>query len=412
MHLTKSAIAKLPLPTEGQVFFRDDTLKGFGVRVTAAGSKSFILEKLIKRKVRRVTLGRCNEISVETARRLAQKMLGQIADGRDPLAERKRDEAATVTLREAFAAYLEQRRNLRLKSIADYRRVVEVALADWYARPLISITREAVSRRFRKLRDESGPAWANLCMRVLRAIFNFAAGHYADDEGRSPFAVNPVKVLSQTKAWAKVERRTTLIKPHELSRWYAAVNDLSNRTVRDYLVLLVFTGLRRGEGARLRWADIDFEGRTLTVANTKSGRPHTLPLPPFICDLLAARQQFADSEFVFAGEGSRGHLVSPKKAVRKAIEVSGVSFTLHDLRRTFITIAESLDIPGYALKRLLNHADGADVTAGYIVPSVERLRAPMAKITDYLLRAMEIEPAQIVRIEEVRSAQAETPHST
>jgi integrase len=411
MHLTKSAIAKLPLPSEGQAFYRDDALKGLAVRVTAGGTKSFILEKLIKRKVRRATLGRCNEISVETARRLAQKMLGQIADGRDPLAERKRDEAVAVTLKEAFAAYLEQRRNLKPKSIADYRRVVEVALADWYARPLVSINRDAVSRRFRKLRDESGPAWANLCMRVLRAIFNFAAGNYADDTGQSPFAVNPVKVLSQTKAWAKVERRTTLIKTHELARWCAAVNDLSNRTVRDYLVLLVFTGLRRGEGASLRWEDVDFEGRTLTIADTKSGRPHTLPLPPFILDLLATRQQSADSDFVFAGEGAKGHLASPKKAMRKAIEVSGVPFTLHDLRRTFITIAESLDIPGYALKRLLNHADGADVTAGYIVPSVERLRGPMDKIADYLLRAMEIEPTQIVRFEEVKRAQAETPHS-
>jgi integrase len=248
-------------------------------------------------------------------------------------------------------------------------------------------------------------------MRVLRAIFNFAAGNYADDAGQSLFAANPVKVLSQTKAWAKVERRTTLIEPHELARWYAAVNDLSNRTVTDYLVLLIFTGLRRGEGASLQWADIDFEGRTLTVADTKGGRPHTLPLPPFILDLLATRQQSADSDFVFSGEGAIGHLVSPKKAMRKAIEVSGVLFTLHDLRRTFITIAESLDIPGYALKRLLNHADGADVTAGYIVPNVERLRGPMDKIADYLLRAMEIEPTQIVRFEEARRAQAETPHS-
>ena len=64
-----------------------------------------------------------------------------------------------------------------------------------------------------------------------------------------------------------------------------------------------------------------------------------------------------------------------------------VAFTVHDLRRTFITIAESLDIPAYALKRLLNHATGADVTAGYIVASTERLREPMQKITDYVLKA-------------------------
>ena len=58
---------------------------------------------------------------------------------------------------------------------------------------------------------------------------------------------------------------------------------------------------------------------------------------------------------------------------------------LHDLRRTFITIAESLDIPAYALKRLLNHKTANDVTAGYIITDVERLRRPMQQITDHIL---------------------------
>lgn len=62
------------------------------------------------------------------------------------------------------------------------------------------------------------------------------------------------------------------------------------------------------------------------------------------------------------------------------------NFTLHDLRRPFITIAESLDIPSYALKRLVNHKMANDVTAGYIVAGVERLRQPMQNITDYILK--------------------------
>jgi predicted DNA-binding protein len=69
------------------------------------------------------------------------------------------------------------------------------------------------------------------------------------------------------------------------------------------------------------------------------------------------------------------------------IERSGVTFTTHDLRRTFATVADSLDIPGYAVKALLNHKTGADVTVGYIIADVERLRGPMQRITDYLLRA-------------------------
>jgi integrase len=79
---------------------------------------------------------------------------------------------------------------------------------------------------------------------------------------------------------------------------------------------------------------------------------------------------------------------------------SDVSFTLHDLRRTFATVADALDIPGYAVKALLNHKTGADVTAGYIVVDVERLRKPMQKITDYLLRAAGVQTsAEIVPFE-------------
>jgi integrase len=70
---------------------------------------------------------------------------------------------------------------------------------------------------------------------------------------------------------------------------------------------------------------------------------------------------------------------------KKVVEASGIKFMLHDLRRTFITIAESLDIPSYTLKKLLNHSTRNDVTGGYIVTDMERLREPMQRITDYIL---------------------------
>lgn len=85
-----------------------------------------------------------------------------------------------------------------------------------------------------------------------------------------------------------------------------------------------------------------------------------------------------------------GYNVEPRKVMKKIIDQSGAIFTLHDLRRTFITIAESLDIPVYALKRLLNHKMTQDVTAGYIVMDVERLRQPMQQITDYILKLVSV----------------------
>lgn len=87
-------------------------------------------------------------------------------------------------------------------------------------------------------------------------------------------------------------------------------------------------------------------------------------------------------------------------------KASGVHFTVHDLRRTFITIAESLDIPAYALKRLMNHKMSNDVTAGYIIVVVERLRKPMQLITDYILKCMGvIESAEVISIQAINKEQ-------
>jgi integrase len=88
-----------------------------------------------------------------------------------------------------------------------------------------------------------------------------------------------------------------------------------------------------------------------------------------------------------------GLLNDQRKQMQHVMEESGVKFTIHDLRRTFITVAESLDISAYALKRLLNHKMGNDVTAGYIIIDAERLRVPMQKITDHLLRHMGVLPS-------------------
>jgi integrase len=120
-------------------------------------------------------------------------------------------------------------------------------------------------------------------------------------------------------------------------------------------------------------------------------------LSDHLLELLEARQREAVGEYVF--EGPRGRLSNLHYALSHVTGNSGVTFTIHDLRRTFATVADSLDIPGYAVKALLNHKTGADVTAGYIIADVERLRGPMQRITDYLLRAGGLrESAEVISI--------------
>ncbi|WP_240761724.1 tyrosine-type recombinase/integrase [Nitrosococcus wardiae] len=88
---------------------------------------------------------------------------------------------------------------------------------------------------------------------------------------------NPVNRLSEARTWYWVERRRTVIKPHELNPWMQTVQKLENTAARDYLMLVLLTGLRRTEALELRWQDVDLKWQTLTVHDTKNRQAHTLP---------------------------------------------------------------------------------------------------------------------------------------
>lgn len=115
MKFTKSLMDRAEAPQgKDQIFYRDGELKGFALRVTSGGSKSFVVETLINNKVRRMTLGKYGKLTVEQARNEAKKILGKIATGIDPIAERKERLARGVSLRETFDDYLQARKALKL----------------------------------------------------------------------------------------------------------------------------------------------------------------------------------------------------------------------------------------------------------------------------------------------------------
>ncbi|MGH8579539.1 MAG: tyrosine-type recombinase/integrase [Gammaproteobacteria bacterium] len=263
------------------------------------------------------------------------------------------------------------------------RRITKVHFGDWCSKPLLSITRDRVAKRHAELGERSH-AQANLAMRYLRAVFNFALARYLDAEGKPVLTDNPVSRLSQTRAWYRVERRRTVIKPHEVKPWMDAVLALENAHARDYFLVVLLTGLRRNEAMGLRWRDVDLKNRTLTIPDPKNRQAHTLPLSDYVHELLVRREAESFGDLVF--ETPRGPLSNLRYAQEEVIERSGVSFTVHDLRRTFATVADSLDIPGYAVKALLNHKQPGDVTAGYIVTNPDRLRQPMQRVTEYILK--------------------------
>ncbi|HNB90686.1 MAG TPA: integrase family protein [Plasticicumulans sp.] len=412
---TKRALEAVPAAAAGKrETLLDTECPALAIRVTDKGVKSFILQRRVNGKPTFVTLGRFPEMTVEQARKAATGAHVQINDGTDPNAVKRADRARKLTLADVLDDYLKGR-DLKPRTVAGYRRQVEVNLAEWKDKPLLSISRDMVERKHASLSEprsyvvngrsvhRGSEAEANYAMRVLRALMTYAAGKYEDEDGAPILSDIPTRRLSATRAWHRIERRQTVIKPTQLADLHAALWRVQpvrgpryDDDARAYLELLLLTGLRKNEAAQLRVADVDLAARTLTVPDTKNRRPHTLPLSDRLETLLRSRIEAAGTDpatLLFP------HVRDVRRLIERIATETGITFCPHDLRRTFITIAESLDIPAYALKRLLNHKSGADVTAGYIVIDTERLREPMQRITDFMLKAAGVrESAAVVPI--------------
>jgi integrase len=385
---------KVQRPLTGQVIYRDDELIGFGLRVTR-GAMSYIAECRVNGINRRITIAPHGRLNPEAARAEAQKLLAVMTRGRDPRAEEAKQKIAQVTLGQVLDDYLASRM-LRPNSIRSLTAIMRRCLGDWISLPVASITKDMVETRHRELtrvtrQGTSGKAQANIAMERLGILINFAMNKYEID-GQPIIHKNPVDRLSQIRAWHRIPPRQNVIPAHKLNEWYQAVKSLKDTKVRDYLLLLLLTGLRRTEAATLKWSDIDLEARVLTIRPeiAKNHHEHRLPLPDFLYVLFRERKnKVGGSQFVFPGRGGKHHVVDSGHVIQGVVNSCCYQFTLHDLRRPFLSTAEMLEVPHYALKKLANHASGRDVTAGYVVVNAERLRVYMAKISEHFLKLFE-----------------------
>ena len=406
LRFTVKALEALPpAPAGKRVYVNDTEMRGLQVAVSPRGTRTLCVYRKIAGKPTRVRLGDYPSMTVEQARKKARSVLNRIADGINSITEQRVDQARAITLAEVVAGYGAARKSLKPKTVYDYGRALEAAFAGWRPRPPLAITKDMVARRHAQLGEDRGETYANLEMRTLRALFNFAIATYEDSNGHSLIPDNPVRRLSQTRSRYCVRRRTSVLKDSDLPAWFAGVRALADEDpdgrgaiLADYLHVLLLTGLRRSEAAALAWQDVDFSAKTLTVRGTKNGEDHTLPLSNFLYDLLRRRRAWdSTGVYVFPGSGKDGYLIVPRRTVTKVIVCSGISFTLHDLRCTFATFAAGLGLSRSTVKRLLNHKMANDVTASYIAPDLESLRIPIQRIVDaFLMRAGVLPSATVV----------------
>lgn len=395
VQLTIDVVEAAKQPETGQTFIWDLEMPGFGLRLTR-GSKTFVAQKLVKgeRTATRVSIGRWPQMKPDKARKEAQTHLSNMSLGENP------NDRSSVPLAEAFNAYMKMKQaKLKPRTIKDYKEVFNY-IPDWHKKHITEITKDMVERRHKNLGEERGAARANYVMRVLRAVLNYARGKY-EIKGQPVLQSNPVEWLSINETWFKVEGRTDYVKADELPQLFTALEKISNETMRDYFTLIIFTGLRRMEAAKLRWENVDLTAKTIAITDTKNGKRLDLPLSDHLLELLKRRKENANgNEWVFSGEGQSGHLADPKRQLEFLRKTSGLTFSIHGLRRTFVTIAESLDLSEFAIKRLVNHTpSGSDgnMTLRYTMRDVERLREPVQRIATFILaKAGQTQGAKVI----------------
>ena len=354
-------------PASAQVFIRDDELTGFALRVTSNGAKSFVWEGRVKGRMRRVTLGQFPAISVMKARDQALAMKAAVTAGRDPTAERKRQNRE-LTFAELAARYIEEYAKEHKKSWREDERRIKAHLVPRFGtRRLSDIRPDEIISMQQAIKRDRGLYESNRVAVLTRTMFNIARDMQLYS-GENP--AQRIKLFRE-------EKRERFLSPEELHRVNAALEQETNEYWRAYFPLSLMLGTRKNELLAARWENLDLEQGTIRLPTTKAGRPHLLPLPTPAVDLLRALPSRASSEWVFPGKGTTGHLVEVKSAWGRIRRLAAVpDARVHDLRRT---LGSWLAAQGYSLPligRALNHST-ASSTSVYARLGLDPVRAAL-----------------------------------
>lgn len=414
---TKAAIMAITPEPGKRLEFADSVLPGLRLRITPAGAKSFCVTRYREGKFIRVTLGKFPDLTVDQAREMASRILGEVATTRrNPNDQRREDKNKSITLADALAEYIKSRaQRIKQTTIDQYESVLNNFSGDWLKTPLAAIDRERVETRHKAITDggiwfgdkpqRSGvatgsKAQADLWARVLRAVYRYSHDHYRDNDGNRLLPDPPTMVLSTKRKWHGTTRKTSRIRNNELSRWLASVDTVRQHaasirddfgvSVCDALDVALFTGLRRAEVFGLEWPRVNISGRYFWIDQTKNGDPLELPITDTLLAIFLRRKELRrdNNPYVFPAEKG-GTVTDPRRVIDQISEATtqggtetAIGFTCHDARRTFGSVAELAGVGSYILKRLMNHRTfrSADVTQGYLHYSADELMEPAQKV--------------------------------
>jgi integrase len=390
-NLTAEYVRDLHFADAGQRFVYDTKLTGFGVRIGKT-SKTYIAERRVKGRVRRITIAPTNTLTVKEARKAAQLLLAKMASNVDPNQAKAAQRAKGMTLGEAIDVFLSGREH-KFSTASNYRNTMEREFGDWKKTELRNITPNMMLSRFQKILGRT-PSGAALAMRTFRSCWNYARELTADNNGVPVLSEAPTRRVTALKLMPKPKRKQSHVT--DFRAFFVALKTVHSETNSNryknagqlyfcFCELLLRSGLRKSEASHLKWQDVNFSRKTFSIPaeRSKNGEALTLPMSSQLFRLFHLLKLIQPAgEYVW---GSRP-LGDPSKSLQKTRELLGYNLNFHDLRRTFAVLAERLDVAYPKLKRMMNHSDN-DVTLGYLASrDPERFRDEMQSISDEIDR--------------------------
>jgi integrase len=399
LKFTDGRIAAIPVPQSGRLEIGDAIVPGLRIRVNQSGAKSFIVRRRLAGAGNpiRVTLGRYPDLNVKTAHSMARQVINDLAAGIDPRERKRAQRTNGMTLRQVCEEYLELHKRRHKESYQnDIKRTLRVELAPMADKSVVKISAKDVIKWHGAFQSRSN---ADKCAKLLKALLRFASDKHdlrGDGVRISTDCLRTLRLMQTPR------RRQTVI--GDMQQWRETIDALPQPAVRDLLVTLSLTGLRRDEWRTATWRQVDVERGTIYLPDPKNRQPITLPLARQVVEILQRRRDEArgleraasPDEPIFSITGRVPVSKVTLARVVKATQEAAGKWALHDLRRGFISLADTL-VPRAVAKRLVGHAV-TDVHDGYVVLSLEQLRIHLQKVVDALCRSTTAEVVDLATV--------------
>jgi integrase len=362
--------------------------RGFGVRVSPTGRKTFIYLYRMRGEVskRRLSLGTYPEMSIAEAHRLYAEAREKVTKGIDPgaeaVAERQEDRKAP-TVAELSAEYLEKWAKPRKRSWMVDKRIIEKdVLPHWGRSKAKDITRRDVIRLLDGVAERGG-VMANRTLAVIRKMFNFAVSR----------DILPTSPCTAVQAPAPENRRDRVLTAEEIKAfWLGLGRTRITEGIRLALKLQLVTAQRKGEVISSAWTDFDLDEGwwTIPAEKAKNGLPHRVPLSAMALNLLqTAKTISGGSPWLFPSPRGPRHITptAVDHALRLALKTLEMEhFVPHDLRRTAATCMTGFcGIPRLIISKILNHAE-PHITSIYDRSSYDREKRQALEAWSYRLQ--------------------------